>query len=93
MAAIDVQASAMDAIDGAIGSVMAEAVDHERTLDDIGKSVDRPNRVHHRVGFPCPVCDDEIRAVEYRRYTVAYCPMCQTDGRVLADNTTSKFLK
>ena len=83
----------IERLHGAIGSVMAEAVDHERTLDDIGKSVDRPNRVHHRVGFPCPVCDDEIRAVEYRRYTVAYCPMCQTDGRVLADNTTSKFLK
>jgi formamidopyrimidine-DNA glycosylase len=24
---------------------------------------------------------------------VAYCPTCQTDGKVLADNTTSKFLK
>ena len=22
-----------------------------------------------------------------------YCPTCQTDGRILADNTTSKFLK
>ena len=36
---------------------------------------------------------DEIRSVEYRRYTVAYCPTCQTDGKILADNTTSKFLK
>jgi formamidopyrimidine-DNA glycosylase len=24
---------------------------------------------------------------------VSYCPTCQTGGRVLADNTTSKFLK
>jgi formamidopyrimidine-DNA glycosylase len=31
--------------------------------------------------------------VEYVRYTVAYCPTCQTSGKVLADNTTSKFLK
>jgi formamidopyrimidine-DNA glycosylase len=24
---------------------------------------------------------------------VAYCPTCQTGGKVLADNTTSRFLK
>ena len=43
-------------------------------------------RLGHRTG-------DGIRAVEYRSYTVAYCPTCQTGGKVLADNTTSKFLK
>ena len=75
-------------------SVIAASIEHERTLDDIGKSADRPNNVHHRVGLRVPVtCDDEIRSVEYRRYTVAYCPTCQTGGKVLADNTTSKFLK
>ena len=36
---------------------------------------------------------DAIRAVEYSGYTVNYCPTCQTGGKVLADNTTSKFLK
>jgi formamidopyrimidine-DNA glycosylase len=66
---------------------------HDRGLDDIGKSADRPSAVHHRVGEECPVCGDRIRSVEYRRYTVAYCPSCQTDGKILADNTTSKFLK
>ena len=39
------------------------------------------------------MCGDTIRAVEYRSYTVAYCPTCQTGGKVLADNTTSKFLR
>jgi formamidopyrimidine-DNA glycosylase len=39
------------------------------------------------------VCGDTIRAVEYRSYTVNYCPACQTGGKVLADNTTSRFLK
>ncbi len=66
---------------------------HERALDDIGRSADRPNAVHHRVGSGCPVCGDEVRSVEYRRYTVAYCPTCQTGGKVLADNTTSRFLR
>ena len=29
----------------------------------------------------------------YSAYTVAYCPTCQTGGKILADNVTSKFLK
>ena len=41
----------------------------------------------------CPICGDTIRSVSYSGYTVAYCPTCQTAGKVLADNTTSKFLK
>ena len=59
----------------------------------MSSSADRPGRVHHRVGEPCPVCGDTIRSVSYSGYTVAYCPTCQTGGKVLADNTTSKFLK
>ena len=42
---------------------------------------------------PRIVVDDTIRSVTYSGYTVAYCPTCQTAGKVLADNTTSKFLK
>lgn len=83
----------IDRLHTAMIDTIAASVEHERTLDDLGKSADRPNQVHHRVGLPCPVCGDEIRSVEYRRYTVAYCPTCQTDGKILADNTTSKFLK
>jgi formamidopyrimidine-DNA glycosylase len=49
--------------------------------------------VHHRTGENCPVCGDTVREVAYVKYTVNYCPTCQTDGKVLADNTTSKFLK
>jgi formamidopyrimidine-DNA glycosylase len=57
------------------------------------RSKERPARVHHREGEPCPECGDVVRAVEYRTYTVNYCATCQTNGKVLADNTTSKFLK
>ena len=83
----------VDRLHDAIGSVIDHHITFERTLDDIGKSADRPSAVHHRIGFPCQDCDDEVRSVEYRRYTVAYCPTCQTGGKELADNTTSKFLK
>lgn len=83
----------IDRLAASMAEVIGRHLDFERTLDDIGKSADRPSAVHHRIGFPCQDCDDEVRSVEYRRYTVAYCPTCQTGGKELADNTTSKFLK
>ncbi len=83
----------IDRLHEAIGSMMTRALDAERELSDIGPSKDRPSDVHHRVGEQCRRCEDTIRSVEYRRYTIAYCPTCQTGGKVLADNTTSRFLK
>lgn len=86
-------------IDGATAVLTAlhEAVEdglaYERTRTDMSSSADRPGRVHGRIGQPCPVCADTIRSVSYSGYTVAYCPTCQTGGKILADNTTSKFLK
>ncbi len=77
----------------AIGSVMQRALAAERNLKDMGRSKDRPSDVYHRVGKDCPACGDTIRAVTYRKYRVAYCPRCQTRGKVLANNTTSRFLK
>jgi formamidopyrimidine-DNA glycosylase len=81
----------------AIVTAIHEAVDEgltcERTRPDMSSSKDRPGRVHGRVGEACPVCGDTIRSVSYSGYTVAYCPTCQTGGKVLADNTTSRFLK
>jgi formamidopyrimidine-DNA glycosylase len=81
------------AVVGAIRDAVAEGLEYERGRDDMSSSKDRPGRVHHRTGEACPVCGDTIRAVEYSGYTVNYCPTCQTGGKVLADNTTSKFLK
>ena len=77
----------------AIHEAVAEGLAYERGRDDMSSSKDRPGRVHGRTGEPCPVCGDTVRAVSYSGYTVNYCPTCQTGGKVLADNTTSKFLK
>jgi formamidopyrimidine-DNA glycosylase len=77
----------------AIQVCINEGLAFERGLDEMSSSADRPGNVHHRAGEACPVCGDVIRSVEYVRYTVAYCPTCQTNGKILADNTTSKFLK
>jgi formamidopyrimidine-DNA glycosylase len=77
----------------AIRATIDEGLAYERTRTDMSSSKDRPSDVHARTGDPCPVCGDAVRAVEYSGYTVNYCATCQTDGKVLADNTTSKFLK
>lgn len=81
------------AIVGAITDAVEEGLAYERTRDDMSSSADRPGRVHHRTGQPCPECGDVVREVSYSHYTVNYCATCQTGGKVLADNTTSKFLK
>ena len=83
--AADVMRAIRDAID--------DGLSYERTRTDMSSSKDRPGRVHGRVGEPCPECGDTIRSVSYSSYTVAYCPTCQTGGKPLADNTTSRFLK
>lgn len=77
----------------AIGECVAESLTAERARADMSSSAERPSAVHHRTGEPCDRCGDVIRAVEYQRYTVNYCATCQTGGKVLADNTTSRFLR
>jgi formamidopyrimidine-DNA glycosylase len=77
----------------AIRDAVAEGLEVERQRRDMSASRERPGSVHGRTGEPCAVCGDEIRAVEYSGYTVNYCPTCQTAGKILADNTTSKFLR
>ena len=84
---------AVDRLHAAMADCIAESLADERSRSDMSSSKERPGAVHHREGEACPVCGDAVRAVEYARYTVNYCPTCQTGGKVLADNTTSKFLK
>ena len=83
----------IDRLHEAMTAAIARGLAHERDRSEMGKSADRPSNVHHRIGQPCITCGDEVRSVSYRRYVVAYCPTCQTGGKVLADNTTSRFLK
>lgn len=82
-----------DRIVASIRSAVHEDLESERARKDMSASRERPAAVHNRTGEPCPVCGDTVREVAYRAYTVHYCATCQTGGKVLADNTTSKFLK
>ena len=49
--------------------------------------------VHARYGTPCPRCGDTLRRVSYESHEVAYCPKCQTNGKVLADRRMSRLVK
>lgn len=49
--------------------------------------------VHGRAGQPCPRCGGELRRVSYEDYEIAYCPECQTGGRILADRRLSRIIK
>jgi formamidopyrimidine-DNA glycosylase len=52
-----------------------------------------PLKIHRQEGTPCPRCSAMLRAVHFEDYVVAYCPQCQTDGRVLKDRRLSRLLK
>jgi formamidopyrimidine-DNA glycosylase len=52
-----------------------------------------PLHVHRRQGEPCPRCGTTLKAVHFEDYVIAYCPPCQTDGRVLKDRRLSRLLK
>jgi len=83
----------ISALHAAIGVEVERSLVFEHEQQEMVASAKRPAAVHHRTGETCPECGDKIRAVEYRTYTVNYCATCQTGGKVLADNTTSKFLR
>lgn len=49
--------------------------------------------VHGRFGKPCPDCGAPVQRIRYADNETNYCPVCQTEGRVLADRSLSRLLK
>jgi formamidopyrimidine-DNA glycosylase len=78
----------------AIREVMAEGLEHERK-----RSGGLPTKigdhwiVHGRFGEPCPRCGETLQRVSYESHEIAYCPKCQTEGKILADRRLSRLLK
>jgi formamidopyrimidine-DNA glycosylase len=52
-----------------------------------------PLHVHRHQGEPCPRCATRLEAVHFEDYVIAYCPACQTEGRVLKDRRLSRLLR
>ena len=79
----------------AIVSTLGAAIDHyERVIAlPIPDKLPMPLRVHRHEGEPCPRCATVLRSVHFEDYVIAYCPACQTEGRVLKDRRLSRLLK
>jgi formamidopyrimidine-DNA glycosylase len=77
-------------------SVLDEALALERTREG-GLSESKLGgrfKVHNHFGDPCPTpCGDTLRRVSFESYEMAYCPTCQTGGKILADRRLSRLLK
>jgi formamidopyrimidine-DNA glycosylase len=79
----------------AIVGTLGAAIEHyEQAIDlPIPDKLPMPLRVHRHEGEPCPRCQTTLRAVHFEDYVIAYCPACQTEGRVLKDRRLSRLLK
>src|SRR5438876_1502154 len=49
--------------------------------------------VHGRYGEPCRDCGSQVQRIVYAENECNYCPVCQTEGRLLADRALSRLLK
>jgi formamidopyrimidine-DNA glycosylase len=79
----------------AIVSTLGRAIAHyEEAIElPIPDKLPMPLQIHRRQGAPCPRCGSTLAAVHFEDYVIAYCPTCQTDGRVLKDRRLSRLLR
>jgi len=81
----------LDAVRGVLTDGLEKEREREGGLSDpkLGTNFE----VHGRAGTPCPRCGETLRRVSYESHEVAYCPACQTGGKVLADRRMSRLVK
>jgi formamidopyrimidine-DNA glycosylase len=79
----------------AIVQTLGDAIAHYEQVVTlpIPDKLPMPLRVHRHEGEACPRCGATLRAVHFEDYVIAYCPACQTDGRVLKDRRLSRLLR
>ena len=67
-----------------------------------GRSGDFPEKVtafqpemavHGKYGKPCPRCGKPVQRIRYAANEMNYCPVCQTDGKLLADRSLSRLMR
>ncbi len=91
----DLDESEAERLREAVVETLEQAINtYERTLAlPIPDKLPMPLRVHRRQGEPCPRCGTKLEAVHFEDYVIAYCPACQTEGRVLKDRRLSRLLR
>jgi formamidopyrimidine-DNA glycosylase len=91
----DLDAAELDKLREAIVGTLGAAIAHYEEVIrlPIPDKLPIPLRVHRHETEPCPRCGTVLEAVHFEDYVIAYCPTCQTEGRVLKDRRLSKLLK
>ncbi len=91
----DLDAAEAEVLRTATIDTLGGAIEHyERLLNlPIPDKLPMPLLVHRHEGEPCPRCATTLRAVHFEDYIIAYCPTCQTEGRVLKDRRMSRLLR
>ena len=91
----DLDGEELERLREAIVGVLGGAIEHyeEVVRLPIPDKLPMPLRVHRHEGEPCPRCQTTLEAVHFEDYIIAYCPQCQTEGRVLKDRRMSRLLK
>lgn len=80
-----------DAIQDRLGGALAH---YEQQLAlPLPDKLPLPLTVHRHNGEPCPRCGATIEAIFFEDYVLCYCPVCQTEGKVLKDRRLSRLLK
>ena len=79
----------------AIVSTLTDALAHyeQNVTLPVPDKLPMPLEVHRHEGEPCPSCGETLKSVHFEDYVIAYCPACQTDGRVLKDRRLSRLLR
>jgi formamidopyrimidine-DNA glycosylase len=79
----------------AIVATLGDAIAHyEQTVSlPLPDKLPMPLRIHRHEGEPCPRDGSTLQAVHFEDYVIAYCPVCQTEGRVLKDRRLSRLLR
>ncbi len=88
----------VDALIGATREVLQEWIARHRSragehFPDKVTAFHREMAVHGKFGEPCPVCGSAVQRIRRAQNEVNYCPMCQTNGKLLADRALSRLLK
>jgi formamidopyrimidine-DNA glycosylase len=85
----------LERLRGAIVEALGGALEHyeQQVSLPIPDKLPMPLRVHRHEGEPCPRCGATLQAVHFEDYVIAYCPACQTEGRVLKDRRLSRLLR
>jgi len=91
----DLDAAEAERLREAVVKLLGEAIAHyEQAIQlPIPDKLPMPLRIHRRQGEPCPRCETTLEAVHFEDYVIAYCPNCQTEGRVLKDRRLSRLLR